>query len=376
MRFSWPLSRLAKHRLSARPASRTTSAHCSPRSLFPDASRLFLILGPDLAVAASTITGPSGFAFPGMGVGGGVMAGVEVVVSSAQRPEGQPWSMLRSSSAMPTRSSWTRRIMRRCCSPIRLALAWPPGRACGSRFDRHSERAVYGARGCPERRCYRRWVRVERAVMDVSNAADGIGDADLRRHMEEACGRVTELLNRCASEGREQQISDMFALLLAEASIMAHVGGNRRRAGGSCSRAGGEADAGLQGRLRQGEHYQPGDMATFAGSMWFCTKATEERPGQGPANGWQLCVKRGIREGLRRMSTVDMFVIGAEIDGAIQRALRQDVELLRRHGQPSAAEVEAFREARRQLYVEHVERELARIEAELAKSRRIHLNNC
>ncbi len=41
----------------------------------------------------------------------------------------------------------------------------------------------------------------------------------------------------------------------------------------------------------QGASYAPGDLATWAGSTWYCKAATTAKPGEAPA--WQLMVKAG-----------------------------------------------------------------------------------
>ncbi len=46
-----------------------------------------------------------------------------------------------------------------------------------------------------------------------------------------------------------------------------------------------------RGVWTEGEENRPGDVATHAGSMWYCWAATKDRPGTSDA--WQLCVKRG-----------------------------------------------------------------------------------
>jgi hypothetical protein len=40
------------------------------------------------------------------------------------------------------------------------------------------------------------------------------------------------------------------------------------------------------------EHYEPGDMTTFAGSLWHCNQATKEKPGEA-GSAWTLCCKKG-----------------------------------------------------------------------------------
>lgn len=42
--------------------------------------------------------------------------------------------------------------------------------------------------------------------------------------------------------------------------------------------------------FKEGEQYQPGDMVTWAGSIWHCDKATEAKPG---TEDWTLAVKKG-----------------------------------------------------------------------------------
>lgn len=46
------------------------------------------------------------------------------------------------------------------------------------------------------------------------------------------------------------------------------------------------------GVYREGAAYEPGDVVTWAGSMWHCFEATTTKPGDG-AKAWQLIVKRG-----------------------------------------------------------------------------------
>ena len=48
-----------------------------------------------------------------------------------------------------------------------------------------------------------------------------------------------------------------------------------------------------QGVFQDGKSYEPGDVVTWAGSSWHCTRsATHTKPGDG-AEGWTLIVKRG-----------------------------------------------------------------------------------
>ena len=44
------------------------------------------------------------------------------------------------------------------------------------------------------------------------------------------------------------------------------------------------------GVFKDGEAYEPGDMVTWAGSVWHCDKATGEKPG---TDSWTLAVKKG-----------------------------------------------------------------------------------
>lgn len=45
-----------------------------------------------------------------------------------------------------------------------------------------------------------------------------------------------------------------------------------------------------RGVFKEGEPYEAGDMATWAGSLWHCDEKTAEKPDVGP---WRLCVKKG-----------------------------------------------------------------------------------
>jgi hypothetical protein len=47
-----------------------------------------------------------------------------------------------------------------------------------------------------------------------------------------------------------------------------------------------------QGVYQDGKTYDPGDVATWAGSTWHCHSATTTKPGDG-SKDWQLMVKRG-----------------------------------------------------------------------------------
>lgn len=47
-----------------------------------------------------------------------------------------------------------------------------------------------------------------------------------------------------------------------------------------------------RGVYREGDTYDEGDMATWAGSLWHANAATTEKPGDGSA-AWTLAVKRG-----------------------------------------------------------------------------------
>jgi hypothetical protein len=49
-----------------------------------EASKLYLVVPPALALAAATITGPQGFVYSAMGPGGGVLAGITVLASDQQ----------------------------------------------------------------------------------------------------------------------------------------------------------------------------------------------------------------------------------------------------------------------------------------------------
>lgn len=46
------------------------------------------------------------------------------------------------------------------------------------------------------------------------------------------------------------------------------------------------------GVYQDGKAYEPGECATWAGSLWHCNEATRTRPGDGAA-AWTLVVKRG-----------------------------------------------------------------------------------
>lgn len=47
-----------------------------------------------------------------------------------------------------------------------------------------------------------------------------------------------------------------------------------------------------RGVFTEGEAYQPGDMVTWAGSLWHCNDASPDKPGDG-AKAWTLAAKRG-----------------------------------------------------------------------------------
>ena len=47
-----------------------------------------------------------------------------------------------------------------------------------------------------------------------------------------------------------------------------------------------------RGVFRDGTEAHPGDLFTFAGSLWHCDRATKERPTRRPAC-WTLAVKQG-----------------------------------------------------------------------------------
>lgn len=47
-----------------------------------------------------------------------------------------------------------------------------------------------------------------------------------------------------------------------------------------------------RGVFAEGEAYEPGDMATWAGSLWHCNEPTVEKPGDG-SKAWTLAAKRG-----------------------------------------------------------------------------------
>lgn len=48
----------------------------------------------------------------------------------------------------------------------------------------------------------------------------------------------------------------------------------------------------FEGVYQEGKHYEPGQMATWAGSAWHCNEATTTKPGDG-SKAWTLMVKRG-----------------------------------------------------------------------------------
>lgn len=41
------------------------------------------------------------------------------------------------------------------------------------------------------------------------------------------------------------------------------------------------------------ESYQPGNMTTDHGALWYCNQTTTARPGSGAGSGWSLAVKSG-----------------------------------------------------------------------------------
>jgi hypothetical protein len=45
-----------------------------------------------------------------------------------------------------------------------------------------------------------------------------------------------------------------------------------------------------RGVYKDGEDYEPGDLATWGGSLWHCDEKTTDKPDAGP---WRLCVKKG-----------------------------------------------------------------------------------
>lgn len=47
-----------------------------------------------------------------------------------------------------------------------------------------------------------------------------------------------------------------------------------------------------RGVFKDGETYGPGDLTTWAGSLWHCNEAKGEKPGA-PDSGWQLAAKAG-----------------------------------------------------------------------------------
>lgn len=44
--------------------------------------------------------------------------------------------------------------------------------------------------------------------------------------------------------------------------------------------------------FKEGQEYEPGDMVTWAGSVWHCCQKTTAKP-DGPDSGWKLAVKKG-----------------------------------------------------------------------------------
>lgn len=47
-----------------------------------------------------------------------------------------------------------------------------------------------------------------------------------------------------------------------------------------------------RGVWQAGKTYEPGELGTWAGSMWHCNETTTEKPGEG-SKSWTLCVKKG-----------------------------------------------------------------------------------
>lgn len=47
-----------------------------------------------------------------------------------------------------------------------------------------------------------------------------------------------------------------------------------------------------RGVFKEGAAYEPGDLATWAGSLWHCNEAKGMKPGS-PDSGWQLAAKAG-----------------------------------------------------------------------------------
>lgn len=50
--------------------------------------------------------------------------------------------------------------------------------------------------------------------------------------------------------------------------------------------------------------YQPGDTATWAGSLWHCDEPTTDKPGEVGSKGWRLAVKKG-RDGKDGRNGID-----------------------------------------------------------------------
>lgn len=48
-----------------------------------------------------------------------------------------------------------------------------------------------------------------------------------------------------------------------------------------------------RGVFSEGKSYEPGDMVTWAGSLYACRQATDTKPGDGTNPAWSLAAKRG-----------------------------------------------------------------------------------
>ncbi|MNC94896.1 hypothetical protein D3C83_118730 [compost metagenome] len=47
-----------------------------------------------------------------------------------------------------------------------------------------------------------------------------------------------------------------------------------------------------RGVFKEGDTYEPGDLTTWAGSLWHCNEPKGLKPGA-PESGWQLAAKAG-----------------------------------------------------------------------------------
>jgi hypothetical protein len=48
-----------------------------------------------------------------------------------------------------------------------------------------------------------------------------------------------------------------------------------------------------RGIWKSGQRYPRGTAITHDGGLWIADDVTDQRPGNGPENGWRLAVKRG-----------------------------------------------------------------------------------